>query len=87
MNFFFKFLLINVFMLTVMTILYKIDYCIFFDFRDPNSDEIRFTWVQATADKPCYLSLNGGKSVMVEEKLNHDRTEFWKTLSTKPKQP
>ncbi|KAF0760307.1 esterase FE4 isoform X1 [Aphis craccivora] len=48
---------------------------------DPNSPDLSFKWINATACDLKYLSIDGDRTRMVQGKINNNRLRFWKELS------
>jgi len=54
---------------------------VLFGFSDPNSPDLSFKWINATACDLKYLSIDGDRTRMVQGKINNNRLRFWKELS------
>lgn len=50
-------------------------------FRNPNSSDLGFEWIQTSLDKPKYLSIDGDDICMVDGILNSSRVQFWENIS------
>lgn len=52
-----------------------------FDFSDPNSPDLSFKWINASANDLKYLSIDGDRTSMIQGMINNNRLRFWKELS------
>jgi len=53
---------------------------IWFDFRDPNSPDLSFEWISASASDPKYLSIDGHRTRMADGLMNSSRLLFWQDI-------
>jgi len=54
---------------------------IWFDFSDPNSSDLSFKWINASASDPKYLSIDGDRTRMAEGMINSNRLRLWQEIS------
>ncbi|CAI6351252.1 unnamed protein product [Macrosiphum euphorbiae] len=48
---------------------------------DPNSSDLSFKWVNASASDPKYLSIDGDRTCMADGMINSNRLRLWQEIS------